>query len=121
MSTIQWPWAIILCRFNDRPAVPQLVDYYVDLYTRNGTGGLADYWRAVSSNALDLTNSQVFGWFTMNHASAELAQLRFPGDRSTLVQWGIDAARANGVNLSPFRSILVVQNYGVDHGAAGNG
>ena len=45
----------------------------------------------------------------------------FPGDRSTLVQWGIDAAQANGVDLSPFRSVLVVQNYGVDHGAAGNG
>ncbi|MEO5998087.1 MAG: hypothetical protein ABIN89_15185 [Chitinophagaceae bacterium] len=30
-------------------------------------------------------------------------------------------ANADGVNLAPFRSILVVQNYGVDHGAAGNG
>ena len=37
------------------------------------------------------------------------------------MQWGIDAAAANGVNLGPFRSVLVVHNYGVDHGAAGNG
>ncbi len=57
----------------------------------------------------------------MNHSAAEVSQLHFPGDRSKLVQWGIDAAIANGINLAPFKSILVVQNFGVDHGAAGNG
>jgi hypothetical protein len=82
---------------------------------------MCDYWRAVSCNTLDLTGSRVFGWFTMNHASTELAALTFPGDRYIPVQWGIEAAQANGVNLAPFRSILVVQNAGNDHGAAGNG
>ena len=121
MSTINWPWAIVLCQYSDKPQVPQNSDYYVDLFTRNGTGGLCDYWRAVSCNALDLTGSQVFGWFTMTHVSTEVNQLHFPGDRNTLVQWGLDTAAANGVNLAAFRSVLIVQNYGVDHGAAGNG
>lgn len=121
MANINWPWAIILCRFNDVPTVPQARDYYEDLFTRNGTGGLCDYWRAVSCNALDLTGSRVFGWFTMNHSSPEVHQLHFPGDRSTLVQWGLDAAAANGVNIATFRSVLIVHNFGVDHGAAGNG
>lgn len=120
-STINWPWAIILCRFSDLPNVPQPPDYYVDLYTRNGLGGLCDYWREVSGNAIDITGSQVFGWFTMAHASSELNSLHFPGDRSKLVQWGIDTAVANGVNLSRFKQILTVQNFGVDHGFAGNG
>jgi hypothetical protein len=120
-STINWPWAIILCQFNDRPAVPQPPDYYVDLYTRNGLGGLCDYWREVSGNALDLTGSRVFGWFTMAHASTELNNLHFPGDRWKLVQWGIDAAKANGVDLTPFKQVLTVHNYGIDHGFAGNG
>jgi hypothetical protein len=118
---INWPWSIILCSFNDKPAVPQPPDFYADLFTRHGMGGICDYWLTVSSNALDLSRSQVFGWFTMNHASSEINQLQFPGGRATLVQWGIDAARANGVDLSPFRGCLVVQNFGVDHGAAGNG
>jgi len=121
MPTINWPWAIVLCRFNDVSAVPQNADYYEDLYTRNGTGGLCDYWRTVSCNSLDLTGSRVFGWFTMNHTSSEVNRLIFPGDRSTLVQWGLDTAAANGVNLAAFRSVLIVQNFGVDHGAAGNG
>src|SRR5579859_3052009 len=120
-STINWPWAIILCRFNDLPATPQPPDYYADLYARNGLGGLCDYWREVSGNALDLTGSQVFGWFTMAHASSELNTLHFPGDRWKLVQWGMDAAVANGINLAPFKRVLTVQNYGVDHGAAPNG
>lgn len=121
MSTINWPWAIILCRFNDKPVVPQLPQYYIDFFTRNGMGGACDYWRAVSCNSLDLTGSQVFGWFTMNHSSSEVAQLHFPSERHKLVQWGIDTAIASGVNLSPFKGILVIHNYGVDHGAAGNG
>ena len=121
MSSINWPWAIILCQYNDIPNVPQLPDYYVDLFTRNGTGGVADYWRAVSCNSLDLTDSKVFGWFTMNHASTEVNQLHFPGDRATLVQWGLDTAVANGVNLGAFRSVLIIQNFGIDHGAASNG
>ncbi|MCE8428923.1 MAG: hypothetical protein J5U19_11095 [Candidatus Methanoperedens sp.] len=57
----------------------------------------------------------------MNHASSEINQLHFPSDRSTLVQWGLDTASANGVNLAAFRSVLIVQNFGIDHGAAGNG
>lgn len=121
MSTISWPWAIVLCKYADKPQETRPVNYYVDLFTRNGAGGLCDYFHTVSFHTIDMTGSQVFGWFTMNHNSSDLSQLHFPGDRGILVQWGIDTANANGVNLAAFRTILVVQNYGVDHGAAGNG
>ena len=57
----------------------------------------------------------------MNHPSSDVGTLSFPGDHWKLVQWGIDAAHANGVDLSPYRAVLVVQNYGVDRGAAANG
>jgi hypothetical protein len=116
---IDWPWAILLCRFADVPNVPQEPEYYRDLFTRCGTGGLADYWQQVTRGAIDLTGSEVFGWLTMSHNSSEVSQLSFPAGRSTLVQWGVDAAQ--GVPLARFRQILVVQNYGVDHGAAGGG
>ena len=46
MPSIQWPWAILLCRFNDKPLETRPAEYYRDLYTRNGAGGLIDYWRA---------------------------------------------------------------------------
>jgi hypothetical protein len=101
MATITRPWAIILCRFSDKPAEPQPPDWYADLYTRNGTGGVCDYWRTVTCGALDLTGSQVFGWFAMSHASSEVSQLFFPGDRWKLVQWGIDAAHAGHSKVKP--------------------
>src|SRR5262249_29909850 len=67
--------------------------------------------------SLDLSGSKVFGWFQMNHATSEVSRLVFPGGRSTLVQWGRDAAAANGVNLATYDNLLVVHNFGVDHGA----
>ena len=44
-----------------------------------------------------------------------------PARSLTANDLGIDAARANNIDLTPFKSILVVHNFGVDHGAAGNG
>ena len=121
MASRSFRWAIVLCRYNDRPNETRPREYYEDLFTQNGTGGACDYWRAVTHNNFDLTGSRVFGWFQMNHASSEVNQLVFPGQRGTLVQWGRDAAAANGVNLAPFDNVLVVHNFGIDHGAAGNG
>jgi hypothetical protein len=78
-------------------------------------------WRAVTCGTFDLTGSRVFGWFGMSHPSSDVQNLTFPGGRWQLVQGGIDAAQANGIDLSPFRTVLVVHNYGVDHGWARNG
>jgi hypothetical protein len=113
--------AIILCKFLDKPAEIRPPRFYEDYYTRLGTGGAADYWSDVTFGALDLSRSEVLRWFTMDHGSGEVAHLVFPGGRNTLVQWGKDAATANGVDLSKFDGVIVVQNWGVDHGAAGNG
>src|SRR6476661_10315002 len=101
MRAVNFPWAIVLARYADKPTVPQQRGYYEDFYTRAGTGGVVDYWRAVTFGNLDLTGSQVFGWLTMTHNSTELAGLTFPGARNTLVQWGRDAAAAAGIDLSP--------------------
>jgi hypothetical protein len=113
--------AIILCKFRDKPSETREPRFYRDYYTRRGTGGLADYWSDVTFGHLDLSNSEVLGWYSMQHESSEVPKLVFPGGRNTLVQWGKDAAAANGVILSKYDAILVVQNWGIDHGAAGNG
>ena len=121
MATRSFKWAIILCRYRDRPAETRPREFYEDFFTQNGTGGACDYWRAVTLNHFDLTGSRVFGWFQMNHDAAEVNTLAFPGQRGVLVQWGRDAAAANGVSLAGFDNVLVVHNFGIDHGAAGNG
>lgn len=124
MATISFPWLILLARFRDRPAVAQPPDYYMDFFTRNGAGGACDYWRAVSLNALDLTASRVFGWFVLDHDAAEsdaLVRQYGAGARSTLIQWAVDAAQRDGIAIAGHRQLLVVLNYGTDHGAAHNG
>ena len=37
MATVNWPWAIILCKFNDVALEPQPIQFYEDLYTQSGT------------------------------------------------------------------------------------
>lgn len=117
MPSINWPWAIVLCKYNDMPVETRPADFYWDMFARNGTGGMCDFWRVITSGAMDISSSAVFGWFTMTHASAEAKALQYPAGRATLFQWGLDAAHAAGINLAPFRAILVLQNFGVDHGA----
>ena len=44
--------AIILCTFLDKPAPTRFKRFYVDYYTRRGTGGAADYWSDVTFGAI---------------------------------------------------------------------
>jgi hypothetical protein len=126
VSTIRKRWAIVLCRFSDITAEPQPVDYYQDLFTQNGAGGVCDYFQTVSCGTLDLTGSRVFGWFDSGHTSVEYAQLASQlnaASRDIAVQWGKDAATAAGVNLARFHNVLVLFNFKTpqhDHGAVGH-
>lgn len=113
--------AVVLCKFTDKPAETHPRSFYADYFVRRGARGLSDYWSDVTFGAIDLASSEVFGWFAMNHASGEVRALAFPGGRETLVQWGRDAARANGVDLSRYDGVVIVQNWGVDHGMASSG
>src|SRR5204863_8666650 len=82
--------AVILAKFRDKFTETRPPSFYDDFYVRRGTGGLADYWYDVTLGALDLSESKVFGWYTMTHDSDEVKKLVFPGGRTALVQWGMD-------------------------------
>jgi hypothetical protein len=118
---ITWPWAIVLCKYSDLPTEIDPPQFYKDLFTKPGASGLCDYWKAVTSGNIDISGSSVFGWLTMAHASAEARALQYPAGRATLFQWGIDAASAAGISLTQFKAVLVLQNFGLDHGAVSTG
>jgi hypothetical protein len=67
------------------------------LFTRNGSGGVADYRREITHGTLDLTTSQVFGWVSLAQTSADESALVYPGQRGELVRCGRQAAEANGI------------------------
>jgi len=125
------PWAIVLCKFSDLPLEPHPPQFYREYFTEEGAGvgGGFDYWRDVTYGKLDLTNSEVFGWFTVPHDRSEIFTLNSNGrpisykpgfSRSTLGGWGRDAARANNVDLNKFSYQCIVFNDGHDHGSDGD-
>jgi hypothetical protein len=62
------PWAILLCKFNDDDTEPYDRLRYLDLFTSAGLGrfGVIDYFTDMSHGQLDISDSQVFGWFTLD-------------------------------------------------------
>ncbi len=118
------PWAVILCKFSDLPKYePHPVRFYSQAFTEAGvgTGQEFDYFRQVSYGNIDMTGSKVFGWFdTPKHSTRDLTTLKYPSGRSTLHDWGIEVAKANDIDLTPFYGVLVIFNSTTDSGSAGN-
>lgn len=54
----------ILCRFADIPATPKPTTYFQNMYGSQ-PGELDHYWREISSSAIDLNGSTVFGWVNL--------------------------------------------------------
>jgi len=116
------PWAIILCKFSDRADFePYPVSFYKEHFTEvgDGKGTEFDYFRQVTYGNVDMTGSKVFGWFVMPHATREPPTLKFPGGRAELHSWGLEVARAHGIDLRPFHGVAVVFNAVTDSGSAG--
>jgi hypothetical protein len=65
------PWSIILCRSSDSGPPPRDAAHYQNLVVNRGTGGLADYWRDVSYQNVNLDGSAVRGWYTVPKTTAE--------------------------------------------------
>jgi hypothetical protein len=80
------PWAVVLCNYTDAPAPPADPDAYRQLFAQAGTGGVVDYFHDISYGALDLSQTQVFGWFTS------------PRPLSEQVRWVDDGIVTAGVN-----------------------
>ena len=119
------PWAVILCKFNDKPAFePHPASFYRERFTEAGAGQGTefDYFRQVSYGAVDMTGTKVFGWLPMpSHSTRELAALKYPArGRNTIANWGIDVAKANRIDLSAFYGVMVVFNSQTDSGASGS-
>ncbi len=64
------PWAVILCQFSDvpKPSIPDSA--FKDLFTV-GRHGVADYFGDISYGAVDLSASEVFGWWPMGYSYAK--------------------------------------------------
>jgi hypothetical protein len=116
------PWAVILCKFTDGDDEPFLKQRYLDTFTVNNVGSkwnMIRYFSDYSHGTLDLTGTQVFGWFKLDKSVADYNGAG--GGRTELIKWARAAATAKGVDLSPFFSTVVCTNRWKDIGSVGSG
>lgn len=107
------PWAVLLCKFSDDDSEPFSRDYYEDLFTSSGIGSrnMVDFFRDVSHDSIDISTSQIFGWYTLNMQRSAYAGLAGRGD---LLSRARQAAMVNGDDISPFVSVVVCMNVQTD-------
>jgi len=123
---MQTPWAILLCKFKDDASEPYGpgTQRFQDLFTSSGAGRLnmVDFFRDMSHGKLDLSGSQVFGWYTLDknrsdyHGSGTNQQ-----GRDDLFTWARQAAIDDKKDLSKFFSVVVCTNVSADLFGGGNG
>ena len=73
------------------------------------------YFSDYTHQQLDLSGSQVFGWYPLDKSVDEYNALG-QGARDQLVVWARKAATDHGVNLGPFYSVVVCTNLWQDIG-----
>jgi M6 family metalloprotease-like protein len=107
-AMISTPWAILLCKMKDIPDEPHKSDFYELLFCQQGAGkgGLFDYWQQISYNALDLSGSQVFGWFQLNHTLEEQKDLTLDQQLERIY-----AVAKGEVDFKSFHGFVAVYNF----------
>ncbi len=97
---IKSSWAVLKCKFSDNLGEPFADDYYQDLFTASGIGSqnMVDFFRDVSHGNLDLSDTRVFGWYTLNKKASEygLTGAEKLKNRGNLINWALQAAAAKG-------------------------
>ena len=112
-------WAVLRFKFADDTSATLPDSHYQRLFTGAGTGSfnMVDFFSDMSNGNLDLSASQVFGWFTLPINRADYGGvLAGPGqyDRPAIEKLCKQTAASNGVNLSAFNGTLIAFNGRVD-------
>lgn len=95
--------------------VQEQVAFYSDFFFGQGTGGLRDYYRDITHQRVDIGGMTV-GWLDARHTITEHRALQYQPQRRQAFQWGIDAARAAGVQVADYPKRVVVVNADTDWG-----
>jgi len=112
------PFAVVLLTFNDLPIFPAAREQLSTFTSMGGRGGLWDFWRDVSYANINLAESEVFGWFTMNYSYAHDGSDPFhngkPGARQAWINEARRLCKNSGIDLSRFYGVIAVVNANVD-------
>ncbi len=123
------PWAIVLCSIEGSSPPASTADVFRALFTPTGEQNtIADFWTDATEGTIDVSHSDVFGWYDSGFTMIGTTGLTpYPGVTGNFQRPApIDHARAileannPGIDVTKYRSILGVYNFGID-GGYGNG
>lgn len=130
------PIAILLCKFSDNDSEPKPVTWFEDLFVKQNTRGVNDYWRDASFGNITLNGSKVFGWRDIGMTKQELFDKRpgrddegniikkADGSAAKVTRWGAILEAINffsDVDISLYKCVVVVYNVDIENGGAANG
>ena len=117
------PWAIVLCALNGTKPDPAIPAQLRDLIITN-PAGLSAFWRDQSLGTIDLSKSDVFGWFPCGWSVRPSdGGAIYPGIASHIARPDIVAharsvleANVGYLLAGAYRGIIAVYNFSVDGG-----
>ena len=122
-------WLVFLCQASDNTSAPHPVSFYQELFSDARTDLVTGFFRTMSENTVDLSGTEVYGWFkmTVNTAALDPATRNVttnPGRSQTAQDCraaGAAALLAQGKNIDPskYAGFIAVVNVNVDAGATG--
>jgi hypothetical protein len=113
LSSTPSPWAVLLVKFSDDPTQDPDRGIYERLFTTagNGTQNMVKWFADMSHGRLDVSDSRVFGWYTLPYRRADYVGNATPTagkiDRAGLLDAARAAATAAGLQLSDFSGVVV--------------
>jgi hypothetical protein len=119
-------WLVFLCRASDVPDEQRSVQYFRELFDPARRDLLYDYFMKSSNGKVDVSGTEVLGWFPMRVAAADInEQVRNshtnPGRWQTVLDCrtaGLASLGASKVSINPddYAGFIAVINSGVDAG-----
>jgi M6 family metalloprotease-like protein len=113
------PAATILCRFADSTGTtPHSPSWFDTLVSGTSKPGIDHFWREVSYNNINLSGSQVFGWYNLPHDRAYYFDVTGKAQLNLLAQECTGVANAQ-VNFPDYTTINLMFNEDLDGSAWG--
>ena len=122
-------WLVLLCKASDAPQEPHPLSYYSTLFDKNQRDLLFDYFDMTSNHTIDVSGTEVYGWFPMSVSSAQIGPavrnnampVRRDQTAKDCIASGLGGMMAQGfsVDTTKYAGVLTVINIPVDSGDTG--
>lgn len=115
--------SVLLCKYKDAGTPPNTTSYYRNLAIKAGTGGHADFWKAISYGGINFSGSVIKGWYTLDQTKAE-AQAYGGGGSNKRIKKFTDCknkAIEKGYTPPDNHIVIVITSPGIDTFGFGGG